>query len=69
MEELFMSLTNSVGPAIAFSYLMYKVMIKQNEQINTIIKDNTKAINKLAIIIAKIEGKLDMEVTEEREGK
>lgn len=69
MEELFMSLTNSVGPAIAFSYLMYKVMMKQSEQINAIIKDNTKAINKLAIIIAKMEGKLDMEATEEREGK
>lgn len=68
MDEIFMQLCGSIGAPIAFCYILYKFMLKQNEQINIIIRDNTKAINKLAIIIAKIEGKIDLS-NEEKENE
>lgn len=67
MDEIFMQLCGSLGAPVAFSYILYKLIIAQQEQISTIVRDNTKAINKLAVIIAKIEGKIDLDADEEKE--
>ena len=59
MEEL-MTLVGSYGFPIVACAFMYRFCTET-------IKENTKDINKLAVIIAKIEGKLEKE-EKEREG-
>lgn len=63
MEDLMTLVGSYCFPIVACIY-MYRFCSET-------VKENTKAINKLAVIIAKIEGKLEKEEEEttEREGK